>query len=166
MKKPLISMIVAICSRNNVIGREDGKLPWHIAEDLKNFRRITMGHPIIMGRKTWETFNGIPLANRVNIIISNKSFAVPTDVVLTNSIESAIQFAKSIEKEEIFIIGGAQIYEQSLDLTDRLYITLIDGDFEGSVKFPECWNLFFKKKIHESELKHPVHKITFNIFEK
>ncbi len=128
-----LSAIVAM-SQNRVIGK-DGKLPWHLSEDLKRFRAITTGHPIIMGRKTFESIGRI-LPNRENIIISrNKDYRVEGARVV-NSVETAIQpFLKSVE--EVFVIGGAEIYQMTLSRLDRIYLTLIHAQIEGDATFPE-----------------------------
>ncbi len=166
VKKPRISMIVAMCANNNVIGTADNKLPWHISADLKNFKKITTGHPIVMGRKTWEMFGDRPLPNRPHFVVSNKNLVVPNGVVVTKSIFEAICIARKIDHEEIFIIGGASVYEQTLDLVDRLYITLVEGFFEGVTIFPKNWHLFFNQMVYKKALSDPNHKANFMIFEK
>lgn len=144
MKNPKISIIAAL-SKNRVIGK-DNKLIWHLPEDLKRFKTLTSGHPIIMGRKTFESI-GKPLPNRTNIVITKDSGMHPRGVILKHNIEDAIKEAKKIEKEEIFIIGGGQIYQQSIKLADRLYLTIIDKNFEGDAFFPDYSD--FKKIISE-----------------
>lgn len=132
-----IALIVAH-ARNLTIG-VDGKLPWHYSEDLKRFKSLTMGHPIVMGRKTYESI-GKPLPGRRNVVISrNHSF--PGTEVFT-SLEEAFQTLKN--EELIFIIGGASLYQQSLNFADRLYVTLIDADVEGDTYFPEYRHLIGK----------------------
>src|SRR3989344_279751 len=109
MKKPIISIIAAI-SENGVIGNEN-KLLWHIPEDMKRFKEKTFGHPVIMGRKTYASI-GHPLSNRTNIIVTrNKTYRVYGGKVV-HSIEAAIEEAKKYEQDEIFVIGGGQIYTQ------------------------------------------------------
>jgi dihydrofolate reductase len=149
-KKPLISMISAVAKNNLSIGTEDGKLPWRIPEDFKFFKETTMGHPMIMGRKTFESLPGI-LPGRTHIVITRDSnYEVPEEVLLANSIEKAIEKASELDKEEIFIIGGAQIYKIGLPLAHRLYLTEVETDFESSIKFPEYsseeFNIISKKK--------------------
>ena len=128
-----ISLIVAMAS-NRAIGK-DNRMPWHLSADLKRFKQTTMGHPIIMGRKTFEAV-GRPLPGRTNIIISRNSSFKPASCVVANSVEAAIQHGCSLDKE-VFIIGGAAIYNATLPLANNLYITLINKDFEGDTFFPE-----------------------------
>lgn len=128
----LISIIVAM-GQNRVIGK-NGQLPWHLPTDLQRFKRLTMGHPLLMGRRTFESI-GRPLSGRKTIILSrNPNFrAAGCDVV--TDIETALQLASSAE--ELFICGGAEIYQQSLPLTERIYLTRLDFDPDGDTVFPE-----------------------------
>ena len=128
-----ISLIVAMAS-NRIIG-QDGQMPWHLSADLKRFKQITMGHPIIMGRKTYEAI-GRPLPGRTNIIISRSSAYQPEGCVLVNSVEAAIEHGCNLS-DEVFVIGGAEIYKAALPLADNLYITQINKEFEGDTFFPE-----------------------------
>ncbi|MDP4020470.1 MAG: dihydrofolate reductase [Candidatus Adlerbacteria bacterium] len=149
-KKPRISIIVSI-GKNLVIGRQD-KLMWPIPDDLKRFKQLTMGHTVIMGRKTFESILGTlgkPLPGRTNIVITRDKNYAPEGAVIVHSLEEAIQKAREIEKEEIFIGGGAQIYEQALPLADRLYLTLIDDEKPGDAYFPPYEHLFTKKTFEE-----------------
>ncbi len=130
----LISAIVAM-SENRVIGRNN-QLPWHLPADLKHFKMMTTGHAIIMGRKTFDSI-GKPLPNRTNIIITrNRSFTVP-GCIITTSIDEAIQKAVDESSKEIFIIGGTDIFIQSMPHISRLYLTIVHDSFEGDVFFPE-----------------------------
>lgn len=117
--KPLVSLIVAI-SLNNAIGRNN-QLLWHIGEDLKYFKKVTSGHTIIMGRKTWESL-GRPLPNRRNIVISRSQKAIEGAEVFP-SIEDAL--AACGTEKEVFIIGGGEIYKQTLPIANRLYLTIV-----------------------------------------
>jgi len=129
---PRISIIVAYAA-NRVIGR-DGKMPWHLSEDLKRFRRLTMGHHIVMGRKTWESIGRL-LPGRKHVIISRKSgYDVPGAKVV-DSLEAAIAAAR--DDSEIFAIGGGEIYALALPIADRIYATEIDRKYEGDTYFPE-----------------------------
>ena len=142
--KPKISIIVAT-GRNREIGAKN-KLLWKIPEELKRFKEITTGHPIIMGRKTFESIGRI-LPNRTNIIITRDSSYLAEGGVVTHSLEEAIKKGQESEGgEEVFIIGGAQIFEQGLDLADKLYVTLVDAEFpEADSFFPEYEDKFSKK---------------------
>ncbi len=117
--KPLVSLIVAI-SLNNAIGRNN-QLLWHISEDLKYFKKVTSGHTIIMGRKTWESL-GRPLPNRRNIVISRSQKAIEGAEVFP-SIEDALAACNT--EGEVFIIGGGEIYKQTLPIANRLYLTIV-----------------------------------------
>ena len=128
-----ISLIVAMAA-NRVIGL-DNKMPWHLSADLKKFKAITMGSPIVMGRKTYESI-GKPLPGRSNIIISRNLDYQQTDCLVFNDIKTAIE-ASSKDAEEIFIIGGAELYKATLPHADNLYLTLINQDFDGDTFFPE-----------------------------
>jgi dihydrofolate reductase len=145
-----ISIIAAI-GRNRELGK-DNKLIWNIQEDLQRFRKITKGHPIIMGRKTFESIGRV-LPNRTNIIITRNlsfSFARPGLAKLAGSLEDAIKLAqKEKGSEEIFIIGGGQIYQQAISLADKLYLTIINASFDADTFFPDYSD--FKKVVFEEE---------------
>ena len=127
-----VSIIVAVAD-NGVIGR-NGALPWRISADLKRFKALTMGHHLVMGRKTFESI-GRALPGRKTIIVTrNRDLAIP-DVVSAGSVESALLLAQ--DDDEIFIAGGAEIYEQSLHRADRIYLTRVHGEPQGDVLFPE-----------------------------
>lgn len=142
----MISLIVAL-SNNHVIGR-DGDLPWHLSEDLRRFKKLTMGHTIVMGRKTYESI-GRALPGRTSVIITRQTdFLTTADVTTTLSPASdstKVKTASTLETvlaisttdEEIFVIGGAQIYELALPHADRLYLTRIHANIEGDTYFPE-----------------------------
>ena len=146
MTKPCISIIVAH-AKNRVIGKAN-KLLWHISDDLKRFKTLTTGHPIIMGRKTYESI-GKPLPNRTNIIVS-RNINELSGCFVYPSLESAIEKVGEIDKEEIFIIGGGEIYRQALPLADRLYVTKVDLNIEGDTYFPE-YEKDFTKEIYLEE---------------
>ncbi len=132
-----ISLVVAI-AKNNVIGM-DGDMPWKLSTDLKRFKRDTMGKPIIMGRKTFQSI-GKALPGRLNIVISRSEFVAP-DTVHANSIEAALFLAEGWAKEngaeELCVIGGGQIYAATLPLANKLYVTHVMAEPEGDTKFPE-----------------------------
>lgn len=145
----MMKLIVAKAS-NNVIG-DNNKLIWHLPNDLKNFKALTTDHPIIMGRKTYESL-GRPLPNRTNIIITRDANFIDEKVVITYSLEEAIEKAKTI-KEDYFIIGGGEIYKQSLLQADELYITEVHHEFEGDTYFPEIDEEYFEEieRIHHTK---------------
>lgn len=134
MSSPRLSSITAI-AKNNVIGR-DGTLIWHIPEELKHFKTTTMGKPMIMGRKSFEAFEK-PLPGRDHIVISRTPQEDQERVFWVSSIDEAIAKAKTLNNEEIFITGGGEIYKQTMGLIDRLYLTIINRDYEGDTVFPE-----------------------------
>jgi dihydrofolate reductase len=127
---PAISMIVAR-SRNHVIGR-DNQMPWKISADLQFFKRITMGFPVIMGRKTWESI-GRPLPGRRNIVVSRNQDYQATGGELVGSLDEALKSLSEFPR--VFVIGGEQLFKQAFDKADRLYITEIDLDIEGGDTF-------------------------------
>ncbi len=132
---PRLSILVAM-ARNRVIGRNNN-LPWYLPADLKHFKSLTMGHPIIMGRKTYESI-GKPLPGRTNIIISHQpGYEVPGAIVV-NSIEDAFLACKEVETcdSESFIIGGENVFRQTIKLCQRMYVTEIQKYFEGDTFFP------------------------------
>ena len=124
-------------ARNGVIGNL-GQLPWHLPEDLAHFKRTTLGCPVIMGRKTFESILaslGKPLPGRSNIIVSRNTQFKADGCITVNSLEAAI--AACATAAEAFVIGGGEIYRQALPLASRIYLTQIDADFEGDASFPE-----------------------------
>lgn len=140
-----IISIVAI-GKNHVIGKNNQML-WHLPNDFKFFKSVTSGHFIIMGRKTFESFPK-PLPNRKHIVITQQTnYQVPEGVVVVNSLDKAIDFAKQHKQERVFIIGGGQIYALAQDIVTHLYITYVDFQTEGDAYFP-----IFDKKAFTSEL--------------
>jgi dihydrofolate reductase len=145
----MVSIIVAV-SENNVIGKK-GELPWYIPEDLKRFKALTTNHPIIMGRKTHESI-GRPLPNRTNIIITRDESFKSEGCVVTNSLDEALKIAKDSDgSDEIFIIGGGEIYSQAMDKVDKIHMTLIKGTLDGDVYFPDYSEFKNIKKVGEGE---------------
>lgn len=126
----MLSIIVAV-AQNGVIGDKNSLL-WHISEDLKYFKSLTSGHPVLMGRKTYESI-GRPLPNRTNVVISRQEIEIPGCRVV-HSFEEAIGLFPA--DEELFVIGGAQIYAEALPHAGRLYLTRIFHDYEGDTRFP------------------------------
>lgn len=135
----MLSLIAAV-ARNRAIGK-DNRLLWHLPEDMRHFREITHGKPLIMGRKTWESLpeKFRPLPGRLNIIVSRNQQYQASGAVVSTSLADALQQATRLAPEaaEIFVIGGAELYRQALPLAKRLYLTEIDVDFAGDAFFPE-----------------------------
>jgi len=148
MSKPIISLIVAMAN-NRVIGK-DNQMPWHLPADLAHFKAITLGKPIIMGRKTYESI-GRPLPGRKNIVVSRN-----VDYVLEGC-ETALSLEKALElvndAEEVMIIGGGFLYSQTIERADRLYLTFIDLDIDGDTLFPEYEHLKLTEVKREKHLK-------------
>ena len=155
----MISMIVAV-ARNGVIGHAND-LIWHISEDLRRFKAITTGHPVIMGRKTFESI-GRPLPGRTNVVISRNENFRPEGCLVVDSFEKAV--AMFPPDEEAFVIGGAQVYAQALPIADRLYLTEID--YEGDTRFPDwdrsAWTLSSEHRFPRGErFEHPFAFLDF-----
>jgi len=149
----IISIIVAI-AKNGVIGKANGEMSWHVKEEFQHFKNTTLGFPIIMGRKTFETL-GKPLKGRLNIVVSkNKSYkTLFDDVIIESSLLNAIEHCKNINPERIFIIGGGEIYKQAISFVDEMIVTFMKFDAEGEVKFPFINNDDWKvEKIIDNDL--------------
>ncbi len=127
----VVEMIVAM-SENRVIG-VNNDLPWHLSEDLKHFKKVTMGKPIVMGRKTFESI-GRALPGRTNVVLTSDPAYLAPGCVVVNSVEEALEIGKSLES--LMIIGGAKVYEQFLEVTDVLHITQVHTHLEGDAFFP------------------------------
>ncbi len=136
----MISLIAAL-SRNRVIGK-DGGLPWRLPEDAKHFRRTTLGKPVIMGRKTWESLDE-PLDGRENIVVTHQEGYSAPGCLVVHSVEAALQRAK--DHEEVMIAGGEAIYRECLPRAGRMYLTFVDAEVEGDAFFPE----FARDEWHE-----------------
>ncbi len=145
--KPKISAIAAI-SKNRVIGK-DGQLPWHIPSDLKRMRQITLNHPIIMGRKTFESI-GRPLPKRTNIVITTQPNYRAEGIIVVHSLKDAIKEAEKVETQEIFIFGGGEIYKMAMPFVQKLYLTVVDIEIDGDVYFPKYDE--FCKVVYEAEM--------------
>ncbi len=129
---PRVSVIAAL-AKNRVIGI-DNRLPWRLPEDLAHFKALTLGHPVLMGRKTFESL-GRPLPGRTNVVITRNPDYRPEGCMLAASIAEAI--VRCADSDELFFIGGAELYAQAIDLADRLYLTEVDAEVAGDAWFPE-----------------------------
>lgn len=139
----MITSIIAAMDRNRLIGNKN-QLPWHLPADFAHFKSVTMGKPIVMGRKTYESI-GKPLPGRTNIVLSRDPSLRFEGVSCVKSFEDAVALVPDVE--EVMIIGGSTIYEILLPQVDRMYLTIVDGDFEGDAWFPE----FEENQWHEIE---------------
>jgi len=157
----MITLIAAV-AENNALGK-DNQLLWHLPDDFKRFKNITSGHYIIMGRKTFESFPK-PLPNRTHVIITRQKDYNPEGCIVVNSLEEAIEFCP--KQEDIFIIGGGEIYKQSIEIADKIDITRVHHCFEADTFFPEInlekWQLVFKE-FHSKDERHDF-DFTFQTF--
>jgi dihydrofolate reductase len=153
----MITLIVAM-GKNREIGKEN-QLLWHLPKDLKHFKELTSGYPIIMGRKTYESI-GKPLPNRTNIVISRKNDWFEEGILIVGSIKEAVKFAKKID-EEVFIIGGGNIYEQTIDLADKLEVTLVDAELGADTFFPKINEKVWQKTNEEYHQKDEKNEFDF-----
>jgi len=142
-----VSLIAAISKYDRAIG-EGGTLPWHLSPDMQRFKELTMGHPVIMGRKTYESI-GKALPGRENIVVTrNTDYQAPKTTVV-NSIEAALERAGELDHEEVFVIGGGEIYKLALPFADKLYLTLVDKRVPGADAFFPDYSAFSKKTFSE-----------------
>jgi dihydrofolate reductase len=146
MNNPKISIICAI-AENRAIGLNN-QLLWHIKEDFKHFKDKTLGHVIVMGQKTYESI-GKPLPNRTTIVLSNDPGFKVDGVIVARTFDEVFQKARELEKEEIFICGGGSVYAQTIGMADKLYLTIVKGNFQADVFFPEYTE--FTKVISKRE---------------
>ncbi len=150
-----ISAIVAI-SRNRAIGR-DNQIPWYLPADLQYFKRVTLGHHVIMGRKTFESI-GRPLPKRTNIVVTSNPFYNASNILVAHSLQEALELAHDQGETEVFIIGGGALYGESMELWDKLYLTEVDIDTpDATVFFPEIdpdeWSEI-SRECHEQDEKN------------
>lgn len=160
----IVSAIVAV-GENNVMGRNND-IPWYLPADLKYFKKTTLGHHIIMGRKTFQSI-GRPLPKRTNVVITRQPFYIASGCVMTNSIEQALQIAADNGEEEVFIIGGGEIYKHSQAYWDKLYLTKVDVKIDdGDTFFPEVdfseWEEIFTEQ-HQADEKNEM-DYSFHIY--
>ena len=158
--------LMAAMAENRVIGR-DNTLPWHLPEDLARFKRRTEGHVVIMGRRTFESV-GRPLPNRRSIVITRKRDYHPPGAEIARSLEEALERARESKSDEVFILGGAEIYTLALPEVDRLELTIVHADVSGDTFFPECdlseWTLIDEQR-HEADDRH-AYAFSFRTYER
>ena len=154
--------LIAAAAENNALGKNNDLL-WHLPDDFKRFKALTTGHHIIMGRKTFESFPK-PLPNRTHIIITRNTNYHPNDCIVVNSLEEALDFCKN--EEQTYIIGGGEIYKQSLPFADKIELTRVHEVFDADTYFPEIntddWKLEFEE-LHPKDEKHQ-HSFSFQTF--
>lgn len=149
--RPRIAFVVAM-DRNRLIGAGD-RLPWRLPDDMRFFREVTMGHPVLMGRKTYESIPARfrPLPGRTNIVLTSQRGYEAPGCIVVHTIEEALLLVD--EAEELMVIGGAQVFRELLPIVDRLYLTDIDGAYEGDVYFPEFDRAAWREVARE---EHPA----------
>lgn len=160
-----MTTIVVAMGEKNEIG-SGNQLLWHLPKDLKHFKDLTSGHPIIMGRKTFESI-GKALPNRTNIVVSRKKNWFQEGILIVGSLKEAVKFAKKID-ENIFIIGGGNVYEQTMEIADRLEVTLVKANLEADTYFPKINSKFWKMTseiCHEKDEKNQ-YDFCFQTYEK
>ncbi len=161
-------------SENRVIGK-DGQLPWRLPDEMKHFMRLTTGHTVVMGRKTFESINAKPLPNRRNIIITRNPDYKAEGIETAPSVKAAIELATSpqsptpnLQPTDLFICGGQHVYTDALPLADRLYLTLVHATFEGDTHFPQFdegnWQLV-EENHHEPDDRH-AYAFTFKLYQR
>ncbi len=160
-----ISAIVAVAN-DNIIGH-DNQIPWYLPADLAYFKRTTLGHPIIMGRNTFHSI-GRPLPKRTNIVVTRDPFFRADGILVAHSLQEAIDMAFEAGAAETFIIGGGQIYAQSAELWDKIYLTEVDLEVPGAVRFPEMdaaeWRETWRE-VHEADEKNEYNYV-FRVLER
>lgn len=152
----MIKSIIAAKSDNNVIGK-DNDLVWHMPADLKFFKKKTKGHWVIMGRKTFESMDG-PLPHRTHIVITRQPGYQADGCYISNSVDEAFKLAEQQGLEEVFILGGAEIYKQTMTKADRMFITEVKSTFKGDTFFPEIDTNYWKevgRDTHPADDKNP-----------
>lgn len=158
--------LIAAATENNVIGR-DNDLPWSLPDDMKFFVQTTKGHHILTGRKNLESFGKL-LPNRTNIVLTRDKNYTFEGAVIFHQLEKAIEFAKENGEEELMIIGGGEIYKQSLPYANRIYLTRIHTEIEGDTYFPEIneeeWDLI-STTFHDKDERHD-YAFTFEVYER
>ena len=161
----MISMIMAM-DNNRLVGK-DGGLPWHISSDLKYFKRITMGKPMIMGRRTFESI-GKPLPGRPNIVITRNKDWDADGVQVASSFDQAVEYARQHDSQEVMVIGGASVCEQAMPQTQRLYLTVIDHEFDGDTWLksyqPQDWREL-SSEVHD-ETDTGGYRFTYYVHER
>lgn len=154
-------IIIAAIAKNNVIGKANGEMPWHVKEEFQHFKQTTFGYPVIMGRKTFETL-GKPLKGRENIIVTrNPNFKVDfEETKIFHSLNESINYCKSKKYEKAFIIGGGNIYSQSMPIADEMILSFMKFEAEGEVTFPiikpDTWQLVSTEDREQFEISRYV----------
>jgi dihydrofolate reductase len=161
----MLSHIVAV-SENNIIGAKN-ELPWHLPNDFKYFKNKTWGMPVIMGRKSYESLKK-SLPGRINIVVTKKTNWHPDDVFVVNNIDDAVENAKESDAKEIFIIGGGEIFKQTINIVSKIYLTRVHATVDGDTFYPELdkekWKLIDQQSFPADEKNNYAY--TFEVWEK
>ena len=153
--------IIAAVSENNIIGNK-GKLPWRLSDDLKNFKELTQGHAVIMGRKTFESI-GKPLPDRINIVLTRDPDYQEEGVLTASNFQDALKIAEKMQDDEVFIIGGQFVFNKALRYADKLYLTEVKGEVDGDVEFPSWDKKEWKEVSRKSHKKDNTNDYDFDI---
>lgn len=165
----MIVSLIAAMSENRVIGKGGG-LPWRLPADLRRFKRLTSGHTVIMGRKTFESIGEQPLPGRRNIVVTRRTNVAPKGVEIARGVEEALRAAgeRAAPGETVYVVGGGEIYRAAFSLADRLDLTIVHGAFEGDTFFPafdeSAWRLTSDER-HEADDQH-AHAYSFRVYER
>jgi dihydrofolate reductase len=149
-----VTLVVA-AAKNDTIG-DRGKLPWRLPDDLRRFKALTVGHHVVMGRKTWQSI-GKPLPDRTNVVVSRDRELAAPGAVVVGSLDDALALARNSGETELFVIGGGELYRAALPLADRIQLTRIDADVAGDVRFPpldaDAW-VEVERSEHAADERH------------
>ena len=156
-----IYLVVAVAA-NGIIGA-NGKLPWHLPEDLQHFKRLTLGHPVVMGRKTWESLKG-PLPGRENIVVSRRAGYEAPGAAVASSLDAALALCAG--EKIVFVIGGTQLFQESLPLAAGLVMTEIKQDFAGDARFPDYDRSLWRETQREAHTAANGMRFDFVLYEK
>jgi dihydrofolate reductase len=154
--------LVAAVARNGIIGR-GGRLPWHISSDLRRFKEITLGKPVIMGRKTWESLPKKPLPQRTNIVITRQAGYRAPGAIVAASVAEALAFAEAGNPVEIAVIGGGETYRLFLERASRIYLTEVDVEVDGDTRFPEFDPARWREVAREVHARGPRDEAAFTL---
>ncbi|MGE5639604.1 MAG: dihydrofolate reductase [Clostridia bacterium] len=161
-RRPRIYLAAAVAA-NGIIGAS-GRLPWHLPEDLKHFKKLTLGHPVIMGRKTWESLHGKPLPGRDNIVVTRQAGYEAPGAAVAASLEGALALCAG--EPVAFVIGGEGLFRESLPMADGLILTELARDYEGDTRFPQWDRSKWKESQREAHTAADGMRFDFVLYEK